>query len=171
MGKKRKRKQPPKPQKSTKLPTHFNCPYCNADRSIGIKMDAKDKGQGRSSSATVSCSACEFSKKIPIKPGMIHQTDIYHSFLDDAHEEKDAAARDLLSHRRGEIDDYDPSGLDDDLEGEGRHRSSHSYVARDEYDLLPGEGGRDTMDDDIGIALDDDDDDEMMLPDDSFDDD
>jgi hypothetical protein len=38
MGRRRRASKAPPKKKAAPLPTSFNCPYCNTDKSIGITM-------------------------------------------------------------------------------------------------------------------------------------
>ncbi|GMH39901.1 hypothetical protein BSKO_07805 [Bryopsis sp. KO-2023] len=52
MGKRKSRKQPVVTKAKRKLPTLFNCPFCNSDKSVSVTTD-KERSTG-----TCTCGVC-----------------------------------------------------------------------------------------------------------------
>ncbi|KAI9173047.1 hypothetical protein H9P43_007178 [Blastocladiella emersonii ATCC 22665] len=135
MGK-RKSSRKPVAKVKTRLPTVFNCPYCNHEKSIEVKLDKPNR------IGTVKCRVCHETWQTNIN-ALSAPVDVYSDWIDaceaaQTQHEEEATYRGSDSAGRaggaGHADEYD-----DEDDGYGRptaanNRSSGGYRDYDDED-------------------------------------
>ena len=75
MGKRKSRKAPPKRAMNKKLSTQFNCPFCNHEKSVDVKI-------GKDHTALLKCSKCAESYETQSNY-LSEPIDIFAEWLDE----------------------------------------------------------------------------------------
>jgi transcription elongation factor 1 len=76
MGKRKSRKKPVKPRMVLKVPTQFDCPFCNHSQSVECKMQ-KQRHIGE-----VRCSVCDASFQCEVT-ALDEAVDVYSAWIDE----------------------------------------------------------------------------------------
>jgi len=83
MGKRKSRKPPPKKAKAV-VPKSFDCPFCNHENSVEVKME-KSRSIG-----TIRCNICDANWQM-IVTDLSEPVDVYSEWLDRCEEENQRA--------------------------------------------------------------------------------
>jgi len=75
MGKRKTRKAPPKKRMPTTIPTSFDCPFCNHEKTVECKID-KDRSVG-----VVRCNVCDANFQMMVNY-LSEPVDVYSEWVD-----------------------------------------------------------------------------------------
>jgi len=84
MGKRKSAKKPQPKKRQQPVPTTFDCPFCNHERTVECKLD-KEKLIGQ-----VRCSVCDASYQMVIHY-LCEPVDVYSEWIDKCEEENEVA--------------------------------------------------------------------------------
>jgi len=84
MGKRKSAKKVATKKKQPPVPTTFDCPFCNHEKSVECKID-KEKQIG-----SIRCTVCDASFQV-VTNYLSEPVDVYHEWLDKCEEENQVA--------------------------------------------------------------------------------
>ena len=92
MARKKSAKQDPK-RTTYKLPTEFNCPFCNFKKCVECKLDQKKK------IGTIGCRVCSHSHEMPINH-LTEPADLYCMWIDECERVNEEEASKISSTKK-----------------------------------------------------------------------
>jgi len=94
MGKRKSSKKPTPKKKMSPVPTTFDCPFCNHEKTVECKMD-KEKWIGY-----IRCSVCDASYQM-MTNYLSEPVDVYSEWLDKCEEENEGVGESICYHLFG----------------------------------------------------------------------